>query len=182
MIKFILLGFLNYGQMTGYDLKQAIDNSTAHFWHAHHSQIYTTLRDMEKEGLVTSQFIKESGQPDRRVYTISEPGKQSLGSWLDQPMTEMSPIKEEFLVRIFFSGQRDPQKVISELLLQRELHQRQRAVYHSILHPIIEKNVEIMPGLAREAEFWHATLQMGIGYEEMYLEWITRTIEKIEGL
>jgi PadR family transcriptional regulator, regulatory protein AphA len=182
MIKYILLGFLNYGQMTGYDLKQAIDNSTAHFWHAHHSQIYTTLREMEKDGLVTSQFIQETGQPDRRVYTLSEAGKRALMTWLNQSMTQTSPIKEEFLVRLFFSGQRDPQKVIAELQVQRELHQRQMEVYQSILNPIIEKNAEMAPGLAREAEFWHATLEMGIAYEIMYLDWITKTIQKIETL
>jgi PadR family transcriptional regulator, regulatory protein AphA len=182
MIKYILLGFLNYNQMTGYDLKQAIDSSTAHFWHAHHSQIYTTLREMEKDGLVTSQYIQEAGQPDRRVYTISESGKQDLINWLNQPMTEPSPIKEAFLVRLFFSGQRDPQKVIAELLVQRELHQRQMAVYKSILHPIIEQNAQIAPCMEREAAFWHATLEMGIHYEEMYLDWISQTIEKIEML
>ena len=48
MIKFILLGFLNYQQMTGYELKQFMDESIAHFWHAYHSQIYTSLRQMEK--------------------------------------------------------------------------------------------------------------------------------------
>jgi PadR family transcriptional regulator, regulatory protein AphA len=84
MIKFILLGFLNYQPMTGYELKQAIDSSTSHFWHAHHSQIYTTLRQMEQEGLVTSVYIQEESQPNRRVYTISDVGKQALSDWLEQ--------------------------------------------------------------------------------------------------
>jgi DNA-binding PadR family transcriptional regulator len=182
MIKYILLGFLNYSRMTGYELKQNIDNSTAHFWHAHHSQIYTTLREMEKDGLVTSQYIQEQGQPDRRIYTISETGKQSLIDWLNHPMVEASSIKEEFLVRIFFSAQRDPKKVIAELLVQREQHQKQLDVYESILHPFLDENASVEAGLARESAFWHATLKMGIQYEKMYLDWITNTIQTIEAL
>jgi len=54
MLKYILLEFLNYRPMTGCDLKKWIDQSTAHFWHAYHSQIYTTLRKMEADGLVQS--------------------------------------------------------------------------------------------------------------------------------
>jgi PadR family transcriptional regulator AphA len=84
MIKFILLGFLNYQPMTGYDLKQTIDETSAHFWHAYHSQIYTTLRKMEEDGLVTSQFVQEDNAPDRRIYTITASGKKAVKAWLDK--------------------------------------------------------------------------------------------------
>ena len=179
MIKFILLGFLNYGPMTGYELKQSIDNSTAHFWHAHHSQIYTTLRQMEQEELVTSVYIKEESQPDRRVYTITEKGKQALAGWLDQSMTEATQIKEELLVRIFFSASRNPQNVLAELRVQLQRHQEQLATYRQIAEEIPHIND---PQLPRDQVFWRATLEMGIRYEQMYLEWLHDTIKTIEHL
>jgi DNA-binding PadR family transcriptional regulator len=179
MIKNILLGFLNYSPMTGYDLKQNIDDSTAHFWHAHHSQIYTSLREMEKEGLVTSEYSREEGQPDRRVYTITENGKQALSTWLNQPMTEMSAIKDEFLVRIFFSARRDPQKVVNELILQRELHLKQLDLYLNHIDPTI-KEEHIQMGLEHDAAFWRLTLQMGIRYEQAYLDWINESIQMMD--
>jgi PadR family transcriptional regulator AphA len=182
MIKFILLGFLNYGPMTGYDLKQNLDSSTVHFWHAHHSQIYTMLREMEKENLVTSQYIEEEGQPDRRIYFITDTGKQALAQWLSQPMTEMAAVKDEFLVRIFFSARREPQKVIDELVVQRELHQKQLEMYRQCIEPLIDNQEHVEQGLERDAAFWHATLNMGIRYEEAYLGWINETIQMIEGL
>ena len=46
MLKYVLLGFLNYAPQTGYELKQAIDKSTSFFWHAKQSQIYTTLKGL----------------------------------------------------------------------------------------------------------------------------------------
>jgi DNA-binding PadR family transcriptional regulator len=180
MIKFILLGFLNYQPMTGYDLKQSIDHSTAHFWHAHHSQIYTTLRQMEKDGLVTSQFVFEEGQPNRRVYTVTEAGRSELKTWLDESLLEKTAIKEDLLVRMFFSGQRDTAKVIMELKLQRELHQQQLEIYHT-LH-IIDNEEQAHPQLKRDANFWRATLDMGIRYEKVYIEWLDDTIRMVENL
>ena len=59
MIKYILLGLLNYQPMTGYDLKQTIDHSVSHFWHAYHSQIYTQLRQMEAERLAAASVAAE---------------------------------------------------------------------------------------------------------------------------
>lgn len=180
MIKYILLGFLNYQPMTGYDLKQMIDHSTAHFWHAHHSQIYTTLRQMEHDGLVTSQFIYEEGQPNRRMYTISEAGKTELKAWLEQPLMEMTSIKENLLVRIFFSGQREPEKVLTELSLQLELHRQKRETYRMLVE-IDEQEIK-HPHLRRDAAFWSATLNMGIRYEEAYIGWLEDTIRMVENL
>ena len=180
MIKFILLGFLNYQPLTGYELKQSIDSSTAHFWHAHHSQIYTALRQMEQDGLVTSVFIQEESQPDRRVYTITPAGKQALAEWLDQSMTEATQIKEELLVRIFFSARRNIKEVLAELRLQRQLHQEKLAAYQRIAAGV--PHAEAHPELQRDQVFWRATLELGIRYEEMYLGWLSDTMKTFEEL
>ena len=179
MIKYILLGFLNYAPMTGYDLKQLIDESCGHFWHAHHSQIYTTLRKMEKDGLVTSHFEQQDSAPDRRIYTITAQGKDEFRLWLNTTLTEPSPIKEELLVHTFFSARRDPQDVLTELRLQREQHLQKAAEYQAIQSHIRCEPPQF-PGAEQEAKFWQLTLNMGIRYEEMYLAWLDETIQFIE--
>ncbi len=46
------------------------------------STLYRTLRKMEKEGMVTSDW-EEGGQgPKRRVYLITEDGKKDLDQWV----------------------------------------------------------------------------------------------------
>jgi PadR family transcriptional regulator AphA len=182
MIRYILLGFLNYGQMTGYELKQYMDQSTGHFWHAHHSQIYTTLRQMEEEGLVTSQYIKGESQPDRRVYTIAQAGKDALKAWLDQTMTETTSVKEELLVRLFFSAQRDPQQVLTELRLQLELHKAKLEAYHVIAREMTADHQHGYPPMERDQHFWRLTLELGIRYEEVYNAWLQASIKEIETL
>jgi PadR family transcriptional regulator, regulatory protein AphA len=182
MIKYILLGFLNYQPMTGYEIKQTMDHSVSHFWHAYHSQIYTTLRQMEADALVVSEFVHTEGQPDRRVYSLTDAGRAELKTWLDQSLTEMSPIKEELILHLFFSARRDKSSVLAELTLQRELHLKKLNEYHGMTTENIEENAKSYPELKRDAIFWRLTLNMGISYEKMYVDWLDQTIQEIEKL
>ncbi len=185
MLKYILLGFLNYEPMTGYDLKRSIDSSTAHFWHAYHSQIYTTLRKMEEDGLISSEIDDREEKLERRIYQITDQGKSKLQQWLAKSLTELPPSKDSLLVRLFFSGSRDPQDVLEELRFQRQLRQQQLELYRQIKPeecPESQIKSEVGLDLNREAKFWHMTLDLGLAYEQMYLNWLDDTIAKIESL
>lgn len=178
MLRYILLGFLNYQPMTGYELKAVIDHSTQHFWHAHHSQIYTTLRNLEEEGLLTSEIEDEADRLNKRVYTITSAGQQELHAWLDVPLKGIAPVKEECLVRLFFSGSRSRQDVLDELRLQRRLHQ-QKLDYYQAMRP--SALLRRAPDVVREHEtFWTATLRFGIAFEQMYLQWLDEVIVSLE--
>jgi DNA-binding PadR family transcriptional regulator len=178
MLKYILLGFLNYQPMTGYDLKTVIDHSTQHFWHAHHSQIYITLRKLEEDGLLTSEVEDENDRLNRRIYTITSAGQQELSDWLDMPLTEIVPVKEELLVRLFFSAQRPRAEVLDELRLQRRLHQ-QKLDYYRALRPSALLN-RAAQSSSDEVIFWTATLRFGINFEQMYLQWLDKVIATLE--
>jgi len=183
MLKYILLGFLNYQGMTGYDLKRSIDGSTAHFWHAYHSQIYTTLRKMERDGLVTSVIDDTDERLERRIYQITKQGKSQLKEWLGKSLTDLPPSKDSLLVRLFFSGSRDRQEVLSELRFQRQLHQQQLELYQQIKPEEYSPPSQLRSDTLdfdREAKFWRMTLDLGLAYEQMYLKWLDETISQIE--
>ena len=182
MIRFILLGYLKYQPMTGYDLKQGLDHSISHFWHAHHSQIYTTLRKMDEEGLVTSEVIPQDGSPDRRVYTITPAGRKEVEDWLNQPMTTASTIKEEFLVRLFFSAERNAEEVIAEIILQRKLHEEKLNTYLHLQEHLQNTVRKEMPQFDRDVTFWLSTVKMGMRFEKMYIEWLNETLDEIQRL
>lgn len=44
--------------------------------------LYRTLRKMEKEALVTSSWEEGGPGPKRRVYEITDVGKQELNQWI----------------------------------------------------------------------------------------------------
>ena len=183
MLKYILLGFLNYYPMSGYDLKSLMDESTGHFWHAYHSQIYTTLRKLEEDGLLESEEIEsEEAKLNRRVYSLTDACRAELVQWQRQTMTEMSPIKEDLLVRLFFSGSRNKQETLSELTIQRQLHQQKLDVYVSLSETHLMPTIEANPSAASEVPYWLMTLEFGKRYEQMYVQWLSECIAQIEAM
>ncbi len=80
-LRHILLGFLNEPR-SGYDLRQAFEDSVAHFWTANLSQIYPTLKAMEADAWLTSDKQPSSKGPARIVYSRTDLGRQALADWL----------------------------------------------------------------------------------------------------
>jgi PadR family transcriptional regulator, regulatory protein AphA len=178
MLKYILLGFIHDHPATGYELKQALDHTTGYFWHAYHSQIYTTLRKLEEEGLIVSQVVSGQDHLTRRIYQITPLGQETLQQWQNEPLTEKSQIKEDLLVRIFFSDLRPASDVLAELRLQRKLHKQQLMLYQSIKFHNNGKSpaVKAEKGIC----FHEATRRFGLAYEQMYIQWLDDLIKDLE--
>lgn len=180
MLKYALLGFLNYRDLTGYDLKRVMETSTANFWNADLSQIYRTLKTLESEGAIASHIEAQDERPDRRVYTITDAGRKELQEWLITPLTEMSALKESLLLKVFFSGQVDKTTLLTQLRLQRELHRQNLLVYEGRTLSDIQQNAALTGASPTDALLWDATRRAGVLYEEMYLRWLDETISRIE--
>lgn len=56
---------------------------------------YRTLRELEGEGLMTSQWVADNGAP-RRAYRLTRAGRQALDEWISV-MRERGRLVEEFL-------------------------------------------------------------------------------------
>ena len=178
MLKFTLLGFLNYAPMSGYELKQHIDSSTSHFWHAKLSQIYTTLKSLEGDSCVVSEIYEQQERPDRRVYSITPKGEQLFKGWLAEPYLELSPKKETLILKMFFSAQLNPQTTLAQLKMQLEIHKKQLAYYrHEALENILAASNRFQ-SLEQDAKMWEAARRFGEMYEEVYVRWIEEMISE----
>jgi PadR family transcriptional regulator PadR len=56
---------------------------------------YRTLRELDAEGLMTSQWIADDGAP-RRAYRLTKAGRQALDEWISV-MRERGRLVEAFL-------------------------------------------------------------------------------------
>jgi PadR family transcriptional regulator AphA len=180
MLKYVLLGALSYQPLTGYQLKQFVDSSARHFWHAQTSQIYRTLDTLEKDGLLTSHIEAQDERPDRRLYHITPAGITDLDGWLVQPMTEIEPTKDALLVRLFFAARVDKTTLLTQLRLQRALHQQQLDLYRNEIVDLIQQGVQRRPAMKRDALMWDIARRNGELGEEAYLRWLDETIARIE--
>ncbi len=176
-LKHALLGFINYGPMTGYELKKFFDTSVAHFWNAELSQIYPALKAMESEGLVEMKVEVQDDRPNRKVYSITESGRRELVDWLAKP-ADRDQVREPILIKVFFGSSLSKQELIS--VLQNCADGIQSMVtYLQYAHQFVDKFVESL-GLQHESLFWKLTVDCGLKIHTAELEWTHDAIRQIE--
>src|SRR5437660_6282472 len=96
-----LLGLLARKPLSGYDLAQQMKRRVGLMWSALPSQIYPELARLEKQGLVTHQVVEQPDyRPDKKVYEITEAGRQALRQWVTQP-TPPTAIRDEFVLKAY---------------------------------------------------------------------------------
>lgn len=102
-LRHMILGLLAINDMSGYDIKRALDTSISFVWTASDSQIYRELRLLEESGAVTSRRVEQTSRPAKNVYTLAPAGREDLNEWLlsELPTTY---INDPFRVRLFFIG------------------------------------------------------------------------------
>src|SRR5436305_13164114 len=95
-----LLGYLDVGPMTGWDINEFVRASIGNFWNVTRSQIYRELRTLTERGYVTAG---DAGRRDRVPYTITAAGQEAFASWIAQdPPGDV--IRSRLLPTVFFGG------------------------------------------------------------------------------
>ncbi|MGD2099638.1 MAG: PadR family transcriptional regulator [Desulfobacterales bacterium] len=100
-IQTILLGSLFDKSLSGYDLKKLFSRSFAFFSGLSYGSIYPALKKLEQKGLVTMKLEIQESAPNRKVYTITETGKQAFFNTLKSPFG-FERYKDALLLRMFF--------------------------------------------------------------------------------
>jgi len=101
-VKTVCLGMLTDSEASGYDLKKEFESSFGHFFAAGYGSIYPALNALAKDGLVDCTEIPQKGKPDRKVYRITELGKQHLLKALENPCP-CHKVRSEFLATMCFA-------------------------------------------------------------------------------
>jgi DNA-binding PadR family transcriptional regulator len=103
-LEYALLGLIAEQRMlSGYDLVKLFDLSMAHYWHAHHGQIYPTLERMTRRGWIRRRDVIQKRRPNKRLYVITPEGQGRLMEWLESPFEGLR-LKHAPLLRCRFLG------------------------------------------------------------------------------
>ena len=101
-VKTVCLGMLTDGDASGYDLKKQFESSFGHFFAAGYGSIYPALSALAEQGLVSCEEIAQDGKPDRKVYAITDEGRQFLVEAL-QNTSPCHKVRSEFLAMMCFA-------------------------------------------------------------------------------
>jgi PadR family transcriptional regulator, regulatory protein AphA len=101
----VVLGLLAYGSASAYALRQRIGASVGFFWQESFGQLFPTLAQLEREGLVRGRPAR-AGKRRRRDYEITTAGREALAAWLREPPLPQ-PERNELLLKVFFASEGD---------------------------------------------------------------------------
>ena len=96
-VRHALLALLSEGPKYGLQLRQEFEARTGEVWPLNVGQVYTTLQRLERDGLVESDDGHDGPQ---KTYRISADGSVELDVWLHTPNTDMSPPRDELVIKI----------------------------------------------------------------------------------
>jgi len=177
-LKHIILGFLKAeGDLSGYDLKGLIDESTAHFWYADFSQIYRSLTALEEKHWVVATDDEESAH-NRKTYHLTVEGDAEFLRWLAD---DLSPIRARRpdLVKLFF-GEYVPIEVHRQKFLKRKAaNQQLLGTYRAVKHMLETEDMITYP---QSAPFWLITVHQGIFVTEAIIRWCDDALQILADL
>ena len=98
----LCLGILTAGDASGYDIKKCVEEGFGAFLDVSHASIYPALANLLEEGLVSCTEVRQSARPDKKIYRLTEAGREALARGL-----EKSPgrhrVRSEFLALLVFA-------------------------------------------------------------------------------
>ncbi len=98
-IQYTLLGLLNWQPLSGYDLKKIIAESELFYWSGNNNQIYNSLVELHKRGLVDQTIAYQESLPAKKIYTLTAAGRATLRQWLlSNP--ELPEFRNHFLIQL----------------------------------------------------------------------------------
>ncbi len=172
MLEYIILGFLMYGDISGYDLKQLMKRSTSYFYDASFGSIYPALKRLEQKGMVTySESIE--GNKLKKVYQIKDSGKECFMKWIKEPIV-FEKSRHDYLVKIFFYSFLSKENAISNL---KALLMEIEPVTENLIHE--KENVTAKFNM-NKVLYRYSTMVYGIEYYQLIMKFCRDLINELE--
>ena len=98
LLRYAILGLLDGQELHGYRIKSVFEDRIGPAWSLNFGQIYQTLKELRRRGLVEGRFDQGDGHIGRWVYTVTPKGRRSLDTWLKRSPKAPQPIRDEIFM------------------------------------------------------------------------------------
>lgn len=165
---YLVLGLLaREGPSTPYDLERQVRATLGNFWSFPHTLLYSEPPRLTGLGLVTE--TREDYGRRKRVFAITQAGRDALAEWLDRPHDEPTELRDLGLLQLFFSDLASGGARLRLAEQQLAIHRAKLAGYEA------DQRIERRPDSSRPGErtaaHWRGeTLPMGLRYERAAVE------------
>ena len=99
-VRTAVLALLAKGPLHGYEVKRVLEDDFGELWGALNiGQIYTTLRRLERDGLVVQELVRQPARPDKKIFSLTPAGHEVVSEWIDEVLGAPR-IRDEFFTKI----------------------------------------------------------------------------------
>jgi len=121
--------------------------------------------------------VPQEDRPDRKVYHITEAGRNELLRWLSAP-PEMDEPRSAPLVQVFFAANLSDEEILAKFEGFAAAMRALLAQYDQVPEKIVPYQQEV--NSPRENFFWMLTLENGICTMRANLQWAESVIERLK--
>lgn len=165
LLRYAILGLLDGQELHGYRIKSVFEDRIGPAWSLNFGQIYQTLKDLRRRGLVEGRFDQGDGHIGRWVYTVTAKGRRSLDTWLKRSPKRPQPIRDEIFIRLLVLDQKELGPSLDQVARQEHVyreHLTTLTAYRRSLEPLHTEE-RMLNSLAADAALFHA---------EAHLRWL----------
>jgi PadR family transcriptional regulator AphA len=170
--RYALLGLLLERPAHGYDLSRRFSPTSAlgDVIHLRASHLYALLARMERDGLIAGEMQDAGNHPRRRVYRLTDAGREAVERWIDEPVSHPRDMRLDFPLKLYIARGFDPRR--AEGLIA-----RQRAVFEDY---IARLEAEEKPADTPDDAAFLDLMRLGrIGRARAALEWLDHCLSSL---
>lgn len=167
-----VLGALSIEPMTGYAVREAIRETLGHFWSESFGQIYPTLAELERDGLVERQGGARTGSS---AFALTPAGRTELRALLAEPPQPGAP-RNGVLLRLFFGRTLGPEACAALVRDARDRAEQQLTALAAARtdHDHVEH--------AEDSPYWLLTIAAGEHAARATLAWADEALTTLDAL
>jgi DNA-binding PadR family transcriptional regulator len=147
--------------MSGYDIKRFLQSLGWLLGNPSFGTIYPALHALHQDDLVTVEVVPHPSRPARKIYAITEAGRQALQEWTAQPLPSSTGIKA-FIMHLILAGGSSRSGLAVYL--------RQRREVAAERHAALEQAVEALSEQGSLGE--QAAIEYGLAIANAELAWL----------
>jgi len=107
----------------GYQLKKELESLCDDFWEINYGRLYRVLDLLAQDGDLDPAECVQRGRPNRKVYRITNRGRQVLDDWLLQSVSEdPRPLRDELSLKLLFLDASNPEAMTAQIKQQRSIY------------------------------------------------------------
>lgn len=166
-----LLALLARGPAHGYELKQDLEQLLGSAYpQPNVGQIYVTLGRLEKSGLIESEEVEQSSRPNKKIYHLTDAGREALRAWYEETADEPR-VRDEFFMKLALA----PQTGLAD---QITLINKQRREYLNTMRSLSK----LAATESRDNRISQLLIEGAMLHLQADLDWLERCQEELEEL